>query len=84
MGEGGRCEEVLIEGEIKTTPGCSTIEYNGVVHEFVVDDVSHTWMKEIYKMLDKIEGQLKIVGYVTEMSSELHNFGKEEKGNALP
>ncbi|KAF6167027.1 hypothetical protein GIB67_041282 [Kingdonia uniflora] len=34
-------------------------------------------------MFDEIEGQLKIAGYVAEISSELHNFGKEEKGNAL-
>ncbi|KAF6134522.1 hypothetical protein GIB67_028543 [Kingdonia uniflora] len=74
---------LLKEGELKTTPGCSRIEYNGVVYEFVVDDDSHTRIKEIYKMLDEIEGQLKIAGYVAEMSSELHNFGKEEKGNAL-
>lgn len=71
------------EKAIQTTPGCSTIELKGVAHEFVVDDVSHPRKDEIYKMLDEINGQLKIAGYVADVSSELHNLGTEEKGHAL-
>ncbi|GLT83326.1 hypothetical protein SLE2022_016210 [Rubroshorea leprosula] len=71
------------EKGIQTTPGCSTIEFKGVVHEFVVDDFSHPRKDEIYKMLDEINQQLKIVGYVAEVSSELHNLGAEEKEHAL-
>lgn len=68
---------------IQTTPGCSTIELKGVVHEFVSDDVSHQRKDEIYKMLDEINSQLKIAGYEVEISSELHNLGSEEKGYVL-
>ncbi|KAL4633669.1 hypothetical protein ACB092_04G139100 [Castanea dentata] len=71
------------EKAIETTPGCSTIVLKGVVHEFIVDDVSHPRKDEIYAMLDEINQQLKIAGYVAEISSELHNLGAEEKGNAL-
>ncbi|KAH7529074.1 hypothetical protein FEM48_Zijuj05G0145600 [Ziziphus jujuba var. spinosa] len=51
------------EKAIQTTPGCSTIELKGIVHEFVSDDVSHQRKDEIYKMLDEINSQLKIAGY---------------------
>lgn len=71
------------EKGIQTTPGCSTMELKGEVHEFVVDDVSHPRKKEIYEMLDEIGKQLKIAGYVPELTSELHNSGAEEKANRL-
>uniref|UniRef100_A0A7N0ZZE8 DYW domain-containing protein n=1 Tax=Kalanchoe fedtschenkoi TaxID=63787 RepID=A0A7N0ZZE8_KALFE len=64
--------------EIQTTPGCSTIELKGKVHQFLVDDVAHPRKDEIYEMLDEIGKQLKIAGYVAEVSSELHNVGAEE------
>ncbi|KAL5746812.1 hypothetical protein ACOSP7_023787 [Xanthoceras sorbifolium] len=71
------------EKDIQTTPGCSTIELKGVLHEFVVDDVSHPRKDEIYEMLDEINQQLKIAGYVADITSELHNLCAEEKEHAL-
>ncbi|KAK3440209.1 hypothetical protein EUGRSUZ_B00510 [Eucalyptus grandis] len=71
------------ENQIQTTPGCTTITLNGIVHEFTVDDVSHPRQNEIYTMLDEIGSQLKIAGYVPEISSELHNLSSEEKGYRL-
>ncbi|KAK8499832.1 hypothetical protein V6N12_072535 [Hibiscus sabdariffa] len=68
---------------IQTTPGCSSIEIKGVVNEFVVDDVSHPRKHEIYDKLDEINKQLKIAGYVAEVTSELHDLGAEEKADAL-
>lgn len=73
----------LKEKAIQTTPGCSTIELKGVVHEFVADDISHPQNGKIYEMLEEINSQLKIAGYVVEISSELHNLGAEEKHSAL-
>ncbi|KAF5734143.1 pentatricopeptide repeat-containing protein [Tripterygium wilfordii] len=71
------------EKGFQTTPGCSTIEVKGVVHEFVADDYSHLRNDEIYEKLDEINKQLKIAGYVAEITSELHNLGAEEKGYVL-
>lgn len=39
---------------VKKVPGCSSIEVNGIVHEFVVGDPSHSEMREIYSMLDRL------------------------------
>ncbi|XP_010549165.1 PREDICTED: pentatricopeptide repeat-containing protein At3g47530 isoform X3 [Tarenaya hassleriana] len=72
------------ENGIQTVPGCSTVELQGTVHEFVVDDVSHPRKAEIYGMLREINQQLRIAGYAAEVRSELHNLGsEEEKGEAL-
>ncbi|OVA00090.1 Ribonuclease T2-like [Macleaya cordata] len=74
---------LMKEKGIQTTPGCSTTEINGEVHEFVVDDDAHPRKKEIYEMLDEIEKQVKLAGYVADMSAELHDLGAQEKGSAL-
>ncbi|RYR31931.1 hypothetical protein Ahy_B01g056878 isoform D [Arachis hypogaea] len=71
------------EKSIQTTPGCSTIELKGTVHDFVVDDVLHPRKSEIYKTLNEINKQLKIAGYVVEPSSELHKIDEKEKGYVL-
>ncbi|WCJ35934.1 Pentatricopeptide repeat (PPR) superfamily protein [Euphorbia peplus] len=71
------------EKGIQTTPGCSSIELKGKVHEFVVDDVSHPLKDEIYGMLDEINKQLRMAGYVAEITSELHNLSEEEKTDVL-
>ncbi|XP_027330599.1 pentatricopeptide repeat-containing protein At3g47530 [Abrus precatorius] len=75
--------KLMKDKAIQTTPGCSTIELKGVVHEFVVDDVSHSRKTEIYETLDEINKQLKIAGYVVELSSELHKMDDKEKGYVL-
>ncbi|KAK4264185.1 hypothetical protein QN277_025394 [Acacia crassicarpa] len=75
--------KLMKEKAIQTTPGCSTIELKGQVHEFMVDDVSHPRKAEIYKMLDEINQQLKIAGYAADLSSELHKLDDSEKGYVL-
>ncbi|KAL1334139.1 hypothetical protein HN51_063023 [Arachis hypogaea] len=75
--------KLMKEKSIQTTPGCSTIELKGTVHDFVVDDVLHPRKSEIYKTLNEINKQLKIAGYVVEPSSELHKIDEKEKGYVL-
>ena len=43
---------------VKKMPGCSSIEVDGIVHEFLVGDPSHPKMIEICSMLDRVTGQL--------------------------
>ncbi|XP_030535320.1 pentatricopeptide repeat-containing protein At2g45350, chloroplastic [Rhodamnia argentea] len=43
--------EVMKERRIPKLPGCSWIELNGIVHEFSVDDRSHSQVAEIYSIL---------------------------------
>ena len=43
---------------VKKMPGCSLIEVDGMVHEFLVGDPSHPEMIEICSMLNRVTGQL--------------------------
>ncbi|XP_072977259.1 pentatricopeptide repeat-containing protein At2g22410, mitochondrial [Typha angustifolia] len=44
---------------VEKTPGCSSIEVNGIVHEFIVRDNSHPESKDIYECLEKLTRQIK-------------------------
>ncbi|XP_020591937.1 pentatricopeptide repeat-containing protein At3g47530-like [Phalaenopsis equestris] len=74
---------LMKEKGIQTSRGCTTMELNGRIHEFVADDDSHPRKAEIYGMLDEIGKQLKMAGYVANMSSELHDLDEEEKTDVL-
>ncbi|CAL1386229.1 unnamed protein product [Linum trigynum] len=39
---------------VRKTPGCSSVEVDGVVHEFTVGDSSHPRGKEIYSILNEL------------------------------
>lgn len=75
--------QMMMNRGIKKTPGCSLIEVNGIVHEFVAGDQSHPQSKEIYTKLDKIIRRLKFAGYSPDTSEVFLDMGEEEKENAL-
>ena len=68
---------------IKKTPGCSLIEMNGMVHEFVAGDQSHPQSEEIYSHLEKITRDLKSAGYSPDTSEVFLDMGEEEKESAV-
>ncbi|XP_043710603.1 pentatricopeptide repeat-containing protein At5g66520-like [Telopea speciosissima] len=45
--------EMKVSG-VRKMPGCSSIELNGVIHEFVAGDGSHPESLKIYRMLDEM------------------------------
>ncbi|KAG1342183.1 Pentatricopeptide repeat-containing protein, mitochondrial [Cocos nucifera] len=47
---------------VEKTPGCSSIEVNGMVHEFIVRDKFHPEYKEIYKCLMHLARQMERQG----------------------
>ncbi|XP_020580186.1 pentatricopeptide repeat-containing protein At2g22410, mitochondrial [Phalaenopsis equestris] len=50
---------LMKERGVEKTPGCSSIEVNGVVYEFIVRDTSHPAYEEIYTCLKLIYEQMK-------------------------
>ncbi|KAJ6670724.1 PENTATRICOPEPTIDE REPEAT-CONTAINING PROTEIN [Salix viminalis] len=62
---------------LEKEPGCSSIEVNGIIHEFLVGDNSHPLSTEIYSKLDEIVARLKSTGYVSD-ESHLLQFVEEE------
>ncbi|XP_059624992.1 pentatricopeptide repeat-containing protein At2g22410, mitochondrial [Cornus florida] len=51
------------ERGVEKTPGCSSIEVNGNVSEFIVRDNSHPQSEEIYECLIQLTRQLDLVEY---------------------
>ncbi|XP_057953537.1 pentatricopeptide repeat-containing protein At5g66520-like [Malania oleifera] len=62
----------------KKTPGCSSIELNGMFHQFLVGDRSHPQTKLLYLFLDEMTAKLKIAGYVPEFGDVLLDIDDEE------
>ncbi|KAJ6711096.1 PROTEIN NRT1/ PTR FAMILY 5.2-LIKE [Salix koriyanagi] len=55
------------QGVEKRCPGSSWIELESQVHEFSASDKSHAASDEIYSLLDELDGQMKLAGYVPEL-----------------
>ncbi|KAK9141608.1 hypothetical protein Syun_011008 [Stephania yunnanensis] len=73
---------MMVKG-IKKIPGCSLIEMNGAIHEFVAGDVSHSQSAQIYSKLEEMAQDLKVAGYRPDTSEVLLDIGEEEKETAI-
>jgi pentatricopeptide repeat protein len=74
---------MMREMDIRKDPGCSWIELDGVIHEFLVEDESHPRAKEIHSMLEEISKQLRLIGYRPDTAQVLLKMDEEEKESAL-
>lgn len=70
--------KLMRDADLKKEPGCSSIEVEGAVHEFLVGDNSHRSSKEIYAKLDEIFSKLQAVGYVPNKTHLLQLIEEEE------
>ncbi|XP_072951995.1 pentatricopeptide repeat-containing protein At1g59720, chloroplastic/mitochondrial [Typha angustifolia] len=59
---------LMSEEGIRKEPGCSSIEMDGAVHQFVAGDTSHPQSEEIYKTLNEVEQRLALTGYKPDTS----------------
>lgn len=73
---------MMQQGVIKT-PGCSMIEADGVVHEFLAGDKSHPEMEKIEVTLTEMAKRLKMLGYAPEKGEVFFDIDEEEKESAL-
>lgn len=67
------------ERGINVIPGCSSIEVDGFVHEFVTGDWSHAEEKAIREFLRDIVERIRDEGHEPLVSNILHNVSKDEK-----
>ncbi|KAF5789899.1 putative tetratricopeptide-like helical domain superfamily, DYW domain-containing protein [Helianthus annuus] len=74
---------MMRQNEAKKDPGCSWIEVNGAIHEFVVADESHAKTNYIYMMLDEIKEKLRLVGYKPDTSQVHLRMDDRDKESAL-
>lgn len=71
------------EMDIRKDPGCSWIELDGAIHEFVVEDEFHPQAKEIHSMLEEISEKLRLLDYRPNTTQVLLNMDEEDKESAL-
>lgn len=75
--------KAIKDSGIKKQPGLSSIEVNGLVHEFSMGDNIHPQTGKIYEMLAEMSMKLKEAGYTPNTSVVLQNIDEEEKEMAL-
>lgn len=75
--------KVMSKRGIKKVPGCSSVELDGEIYEFIAGDTSHLQYKEIYEMVEEIGRKLKKAGYVPISSEVLLDIDERDKEDAL-
>lgn len=68
---------------MKKVPGCTSIEVNSAVHEFLVADKTHPQSEQIYKMLAEIDDLLERAGFEPDTSEVLYDMDEEWKEGSL-
>ena len=72
--EARRARKMMKERGVDKTPGCSSVEINGIVHEFVVRDASHPQSEWIYECLVSLTKQLELLGFTSAVPALGDNF----------
>ncbi|KAL2508943.1 Pentatricopeptide repeat-containing protein [Forsythia ovata] len=67
------------EKGLRKVPGSSSIEVNGVVHEFTSDDKSHPEKAITDSMLQETNCRLRDLGYVPDLTNVLQDIDEQEK-----
>lgn len=78
-----RVRTLMKESGFEKEPGCSSIEVNNKVHEFLAGDLRHPKSREIYEMLEEINGWLKTHGYTPQTDIVLHDLEDAQKERSL-
>ncbi|KAJ0986983.1 hypothetical protein J5N97_005339 [Dioscorea zingiberensis] len=74
---------LLKEKGIKKEPGSSSVEMDGVVHEFVAGDHCHPEADVIYSWLDEMSRKLRTQGYSPATEDVLLDLDEEDKESWL-
>lgn len=78
-----RVRELMKKQRIAKLRGCSSIEINGEIHEFGVEEKVHPRRKEIVDMVYEISMRLRVSGHVASTSEVFFDVEEEEKETAL-
>ncbi|KAK4284760.1 hypothetical protein QN277_001544 [Acacia crassicarpa] len=78
-----KVRELMKQKGLVKPAGCSRIEVEGVIHEFVMGHYNHSEAKKIYVKLNEVVDKLKKEGYCPKVSDVLLEVDNEEKANQL-
>ncbi|KAJ0980259.1 hypothetical protein J5N97_008514 [Dioscorea zingiberensis] len=78
-----RVRALMKERGIRKTPGCSSVEVDGIVHEFTVGDKSHPRIVEIDEMLEEIDYKVRELGHSVDTTKVSLDIDEDDKKNSL-
>lgn len=81
--EKARVRGLMTQRRIEKSPGCSKIEVNGTIHEFVAGDSGHPEAERIYGKWDEIVENLRLEGYQPKLSEVLLDIEDSDKASQL-
>lgn len=79
----GKLRNLMRERGIWKERGCSRIELNGMVHEFLIGGRNHDYSDQIYKKLDAVVEELKQFGYSPSFNNVYVDLEDEEKSEVV-
>ncbi|KAL2488374.1 putative pentatricopeptide repeat-containing protein [Forsythia ovata] len=74
---------MLKEGGVQKEPGCSSIEVNNEIHEFLLGDIRHPQKEAIYRKLEELNKILRSEGYNPQIEVVSQDITDREKEWAL-
>ncbi|RLM60263.1 hypothetical protein C2845_PM14G06770 [Panicum miliaceum] len=75
---------LMREKGVDKTPGCSTVKIKGIIHQFVVGDLSHPHIKDILTKWHEIDSRIRLEeGYIPDKKEVLVDIEEQEKEDAL-
>ncbi|XWS70921.1 hypothetical protein CRYUN_Cryun03dG0092000 [Craigia yunnanensis] len=81
--EVARARKSLKERVVKKERGKSWIAMKDKVHTFMVGEINHPRIAEIYSKLDNLVEEMKILGYKVEIEHDLHDVEESRKQELL-
>uniref|UniRef100_A0A9I9DAG0 Pentatricopeptide repeat-containing protein n=1 Tax=Cucumis melo TaxID=3656 RepID=A0A9I9DAG0_CUCME len=69
-----KVRKMMEERGVEKTPGCSSIEMNGLVYEFIIRDKSHPQSEKIYECLTWLTRQLEVIEVDTSLFKEFSSW----------
>ncbi|KAL5562232.1 hypothetical protein UlMin_031979 [Ulmus minor] len=81
--EAAKVRAMMKERGISKEPGCSLIEVNNEIHEFLLGDIKHPEKEEIYNKLEELNQKLRLEGYSPATEASLHDVEDQQKEWAL-
>ncbi|GAB4830368.1 hypothetical protein Ancab_020005 [Ancistrocladus abbreviatus] len=81
--EAAQARAKMKEADFQKEPGCSSIEVNGEIHEFLLGDIWHPQKDKIYRKLEELNAMLKLEGYAPETETVLQDVEDDARAWAL-
>ncbi|KAE7998010.1 hypothetical protein FH972_002590 [Carpinus fangiana] len=71
--------KIMKKTGMKKVPGCSVVEVKGKLHAFLMEDKSHHQYEGIMQLLDKLDQEMRAIGYLPKTEFVLHDVEEEVK-----